>query len=175
MVRVKQWCIEDNLSYLLVESVSRRSALVDADPSLVDDYRRVLQMRGLHNMYLLYTGDNPVCVDLPGELITPGQWLPGDVLPLGETHVERFLNGSSTLAAYVCEGHVFSGDWLLPFTLRQINADPIAGVSCMLPLINFPDDHIIHPGKVVSGIRISTLAQEKSLAGMMPSPGDFHD
>ena len=70
---------------------------------------------------------------------------------------------------------MFSGDWLLPFSLRQINADPRTGVSCMLPLINFPDDHIIHPGKAVSGIRISTLAQEKALADIAPAPGDFHD
>ena len=34
----------------------------------------------------------------------------------------------------------------------------------MLPLVNLPDDHILHPGKIVSGIRISTIRQEKAFA-----------
>lgn len=175
MVRVKQWADDDKLSYLLVEPVSRRSALIDPVPVMKDEYQRVLQMRGLNNLYVLFTfqPDDADLVDVEGTLVTPETIVTEGALPLGETHIERFVNASSALAAYVCEGHLFSGHWLIPFALRQINAGDLSAESGMLPLVNFPDDHIIHPGKMVSGIRISTIAQEKALAEV-DKEGVFH-
>lgn len=164
MVRVKQWENEERLSYLLFEPISRRSALVDVHPDQQDDCLNILQMRGLHNSYLLFTFTPDFSVDIPGIVITPSLDLPEHVLPLGETHIERLRNSSSTLAAYLCEGHLFSGEWWTPFALRQIGTDSQYGKSVMLPLINLPDDHILHPGKIVSGIRISTISQEKAFA-----------
>ncbi|MDK2779098.1 MAG: hypothetical protein KYX62_15705 [Pseudomonadota bacterium] len=164
MVRVKQWVDEEQLSYLLFDPISRRSALVDALPAHQDIYQKVLQMRGLHNLYLLYTFDHNFSVDIPGTVIMPELDLPDSVLPLGETYIERYRDASATLAAYLCEGHLFTGSWWIPFSLRQIGADGNYGKSVMLPLINLPDDHILHPGRMVSGIRISTIGQEKAFA-----------
>ncbi|MAD43707.1 MAG: hypothetical protein CMI02_09885 [Oceanospirillaceae bacterium] len=164
MVRVKQWEQEEQLSYLLFEPISRRSALVDVRPEQQESCLNTLQMRGLHNAYLLYTFIPDFNVDIPGIVITPDLDLPEHVLPLGETHIERLRNSSSTLAAYLSEGHLFSGPWWLPFALRQIGTDGQCGKSVMLPLVNLPDDHILHPGKIVSGIRISTIRQEKAFA-----------
>jgi len=164
MVRVKQWENEGHLSYLLFEPISRRSALVDIRPEQQEVCLNILQMRGLHNAYLLYTFNPELDVDIPGIVITPSLDLPEHVLPLGETHIERLRNSSSNMAAYVCEGHLFSGEWWKPFALRQIGTEGQYGKSVMLPLVNLPDDHILHPGKIVSGIRISSIRQEKAFA-----------
>ncbi|MAK89932.1 MAG: hypothetical protein CMI08_15915 [Oceanospirillaceae bacterium] len=164
MVRVKQWESENRLSYLMIEPISRRSALVDVYPDQQEECLNILQMRGLHNAYLLYTFNHEFNMDIPGVMIKPDMPLPEKVLPLGETHIERLQNSTQEFAAYVCEGHVFSGEWWLPFALRQIGADGSCGKSVMLPLANLPDDHILHPGRVISGIRISTVRQEKAFA-----------
>lgn len=174
MVRVKQWTQDEQLSYLLFDPISRRSALIDACPQYQEMYQETLQMRGLHNIYLLYTFTPEYDVDIPGTVIFPSMDLPDSVLPLGETHIERFCNNSSTLSAYLCEGHLFSGYWWVPFSLRQISAGEPAEKSVMLPLINLSDDYILHPGRMVSGIRISTIGQEKSFAEAESADGVHH-
>ncbi|WP_430461246.1 hypothetical protein ACQUQU_00250 [Thalassolituus sp. LLYu03] len=178
MVRVKQWETQGALSYLLVEPVSRRSALIDPVAALVGEYMRVIRMRGLHNLYVLSTRSSVHAeaewAALPGERPDAAQMAAGLVLPLGESHIECFVSAAGGQVAYVADGHLFSGGWLLPFSLRQLNAAQNGDSSCMLPLLNFPDDTILHPGETVSGIRISSLAQEKALAVTDRESGGLH-
>ena len=164
MVRVKQWVHNNQLSYLVQEPVSRHCALIDPLPELDEEYLKVIRMRGLHCQYILLTKNHNLITGISGEIITPESVVENNVLPMGETHIERFQNTSSTLASYVCDARLFSGDWFLPFSLRQSNAGKGKAECTMMPFVNFPDDYIVYPGRVVNGIRISVIAQEKAMA-----------
>jgi hypothetical protein len=170
MVRVKQWLSGDQLSYMLIEPVSRHCAMIDPQPGQEAEYLQVIRMRGLNCRYVLFTAETGYDSGLAAEQVAAATELSQSTLPLGETHIERFVHSSSRLALYVCDGHLLSGQWLTPFALRQNVAGDVSRDSSMMPLVNFPDDHIVHPGKMVAGIRISTIAQEKMAA--VSSRGD---
>lgn len=169
MARIKQWMShtsgdEQFLSYLLYDPISRRSALIDPQPQLVSEYLQTLSMRGMSNRYVLYTSavePDESLFELPGIVIaqSPQQKLGStESLALGELRILLIrLDEQGAQQAFVCDGMMFTGSGWLP-----------AGANQQPPqaLMNFPDDYIIYPGQVSSGLRISCVGQERALSAL---------
>ncbi|MDO6681923.1 MULTISPECIES: hypothetical protein [unclassified Oceanobacter] len=166
MARVKQWRVNQQLSYLLFDPISRRGALIDPQPALVSCYIQTLEQLGVANAYLLFTGEMTQIMNIPGQMLDAGA-LSGsaapDTLALGESYIRVVVDPAALRVAYVCDGLIFSGMWWLPGGLRPfVASEPEADVD-KLPLLQLPDDYVLYPGRAIGSLCISSVAQEKAL------------
>tara|TARA_R110001583_G_scaffold5054_4_gene27954 strand:- start:6476 stop:7033 length:558 start_codon:yes stop_codon:yes gene_type:complete len=171
MARVKQWRINQQLSYLLFDPISRRGAVIDPQPALVSCYLQTLEQLGVGNAYLLFTGVVASGVNVPGQVLGADMFSAGalsgpvapDALALGESRIRIIVDPATARVAYACDGLVFTGLWWLAGGLRPfVASEPEADVD-KLPLLQLPDDYVIYPGRVSRGLCISSVAQEKAL------------
>lgn len=158
MARVKQWQHGDTLSYLIHDPISRRSALVDPEVSACERYLERIRQQGLCNHLILYTREQTLVPDLPGQLIMPHHAdLPGRLV-LGESVIHCLLLPETRQAIYYAYGFAFTGTTILP---GSIDGDIEAtGGLAFLWLRGLTDDFVLYPGCVNGGRRISSLSQE---------------
>ncbi len=162
MARVLQWRDDEHLSHVLFEPISRRSALIDPVVARENEYRQTLAQKGLTNLYVLYTGLNAFDPNLPGSRLYPGGLSDGLELSLGETRVHPVSCTCGRHQAYVCDGVVFSGDWWLPFGADR-------HPDTLVPFQDLPSDYVLYPGRVLHGVRISSLGQERDWLARSPA------
>jgi hypothetical protein len=169
MARVRQWLHGNQLSYLLFDPISRRSALIDPVPALEAEYQQTLQMRGMINLYLLFTsavqGARVMAqgLDIQGSVMCPDSAVAESLLPLGEARIQCIGQSGSGRQALLCDGLLFTGSWWLPGDLRRCDTVASTALALKMPLAEFPEDYIIYPGQTVDGVRISCVGQERLL------------
>lgn len=186
-------------TYLMGDPDSKEAVLVDPVISEVEKYTRLIEELGLTLKYTLdthvhadhitaasklkeLTGSQTVVSALAGVSCSDISVNEGDTIRVGALEIKVFTTPGHTngCLSFYMEDRVLTGDALLiGGTGRTDFQEGDANVlfdSISKKLFTLPDDTLIFPGHDYNGIRVSTIAQEKTnnpRVGQGKSRADF--